>query len=110
LAVEYLTTDERAELGIYTREERLQPTLPGVEESITQTTQGTDVFADPKTIPSASELVAQIDAGTYSAPPSHGSTKSAGTGMICSSCGSANMQRAGACYVCGDCGSSSGCS
>jgi hypothetical protein len=30
--------------------------------------------------------------------------------MICSSCGSANMQRAGACYVCGDCGTSSGCS
>ncbi len=110
LAVEYLTADERAELGIYTREERLQPTLPGVEESITQTTQGTDVFADPKTVPSASELVAQIDAGTYSAPPSHGATKAAGTGMICSSCGSANMQRAGACYVCGDCGSSSGCS
>ncbi|NBY44441.1 MAG: vitamin B12-dependent ribonucleotide reductase [Acidimicrobiia bacterium] len=110
LAVEYLTADERAELGIYTREERLQPTLPGVEESITQTTQGTDVFADPKTIPSASDLVAQIDAGTYSAPPSHGATKAAGTGMICSSCGSANMQRAGACYVCGDCGSSSGCS
>ncbi|MFM8248034.1 MAG: vitamin B12-dependent ribonucleotide reductase, partial [Acidimicrobiaceae bacterium] len=27
LAVEYLTADERAELGIYTREERLQPTL-----------------------------------------------------------------------------------
>jgi len=110
LAVEYLTADERSELGIYTREERLQPTLPGVEESITQTTQGTDVFADPKTIPSASDLVAQIDAGTYSAPPGHGAKKAAGTGMICSSCGSANMQRAGACYVCGDCGSSSGCS
>ena len=110
LAVEYLTADERSELGIYTREERLQPTLPGVEESITQTTQGTDVFADPKTIPSASDLVAQIDAGTYSAPPSYGAKKAAGTGMICSSCGSANMQRAGACYVCGDCGSSSGCS
>ena len=110
LAVEYLTADERSELGIYTREERLQPTLPGVEESITQTTQGTDVFADPKTIPSASDLVAQIDAGTYSAPPSRGAKKAAGTGMICSSCGSANMQRAGACYVCGDCGSSSGCS
>ena len=110
LAVEYLTADERSELGIYTREERLQPTLPGVEESITQTTQGIDVFADPKTIPSASDLVAQIDAGTYSAPPSHGAKKAAGTGMICSSCGSANMQRAGACYVCGDCGSSSGCS
>jgi ribonucleoside-diphosphate reductase alpha chain len=30
LAVEYMTSAERAELGIFTREERLQPTLPGV--------------------------------------------------------------------------------
>ncbi len=104
LAVEYLSAAERAELGIYTREERMQPTLPGVEESVTETTQGTDVMSDPKTIPSASDLIAQIDAGSYAAPTP------AKTGAICSSCGSANMQRAGACYVCGDCGSSSGCS
>jgi len=110
LAVEYLTADERAELGVFTREERMQPTLPGVEESITVNTQGTDVFADPKTIPSANDLVAQIDSGAFSAPPSHAAKKPAATGMICSTCGSANMQRAGACYVCGDCGSSSGCS
>ncbi|GBL21369.1 vitamin B12-dependent ribonucleotide reductase [Acidimicrobiaceae bacterium] len=110
LAVEYLTADERAELGVFTREERMQPTLPGVEESITVDTRGTDVFADPKSIPSANDLVAQIDSGAFSAPPSHAANKPAATGMICSSCGSANMQRAGACYVCGDCGSSSGCS
>ena len=110
LAVEYLTADERAELGVFTREERMQPTLPGVEESITVDTRGTDVFADPKSIPSANDLVAQIDSGAFSAPPSHATNKPAATGMICSSCGSANMQRAGACYVCGDCGSSSGCS
>ncbi len=110
LAVEYLTADERAELGVFTREERMQPTLPGVEESITINTQGTDVFADPKTIPSVNDLVAQIDSGAFSAPPSHVAKKPAATGMICTACGSANMQRAGACYVCGDCGSSSGCS
>jgi ribonucleoside-diphosphate reductase alpha chain len=101
LAVEYLSADERAELGIYTREERMQPTLPGVEESVVETSQGTDVMSDPKTIPSVEDLVAQMAAETH---------KPAGTGAICSSCGSANMQRAGACYVCGDCGSSSGCS
>ena len=33
LALEYLTYDERAELGIFSIDERLQPTLPGVEES-----------------------------------------------------------------------------
>ena len=101
LAVEYLSADERAELGIYTREERMQPTLPGVEESVVETSQGSDVMSDPKTIPSVEDLVAQMAAETH---------KPAGTGAICSSCGSANMQRAGACYVCGDCGSSSGCS
>ena len=104
LAVEYLSADERAELGIYTREERMQPTLPGVEESVVETNQGVDVMSDPKTIPSVDDLVAQM------AVDAHVASKPAGTGAICSSCGSANMQRAGACYVCGDCGSSSGCS
>jgi ribonucleoside-diphosphate reductase alpha chain len=106
LAVEYLTADERAELGIYTREERLQPTLPGVEESVVETSQGGDVISDPKTIPSVSELVAQMQLEEAHAS----SVQPAQTGAICSGCGSANMQRAGACYVCGDCGSSSGCS
>ncbi len=108
LAVEYLSADERSELGIYTREERMQPTLPGVEESVTDTAQGVDVISDPKTIPSVQDLVAQMD---LSAQQSHAAASTpAKTGAICSSCGSANMQRAGACYVCGDCGSSSGCS
>ncbi|MEY3988270.1 MAG: hypothetical protein RJB50_539, partial [Actinomycetota bacterium] len=40
LAVEYMTPAERAELGIFTREERMQPTLPGVEETVTETAQG----------------------------------------------------------------------
>ena len=34
LALEYMTYDERAELGIFSIDERLQPTLPGVEESV----------------------------------------------------------------------------
>ena len=33
LALEYLTYDERAELGIFSIDERIQPTLPGVDES-----------------------------------------------------------------------------
>jgi ribonucleoside-diphosphate reductase alpha chain len=106
LAVEYMTSAERAELGIFTREERLQPTLPGVEETAVDTAQGVDMVADPKTIPSADELAASMAAGVMD----HGSSKSARTGAICSACGSSNMRRAGACHVCGDCGSTSGCS
>ena len=56
LALEYLTYDERAELGIMSVGERLQPTLPGVEETVVETTQGYDMVSDPKTIPSANEL------------------------------------------------------
>jgi len=106
LAVEYMTSAERAELGIFTRAERMQPTLPGVEETVVETAQGADVFSDPKTIPSAAELEASMAAGGFG----HGESKAAGTGAICSACGSSNMRRAGACYVCGDCGSTSGCS
>jgi len=106
LAVEYMTPAERAELGIFTREERMQPTLPGVEETAVDTAQGVDVIADPKTFPSAGELAASMAAGAMG----HGESKSARTGAICSSCGSSNMRRAGACHVCGDCGSTSGCS
>ena len=106
LAVEYMTAAERAELGIFTREERMQPTLPGVEETAVETAQGVDMIADPKTIPSAGELAASMAAEFGG----HGSSKSARTGAICSACGSSNMRRAGACHVCGDCGSTSGCS
>ena len=106
LAVEYMTPAERAELGIFTRAERMQPTLPGVEETAVETAQGADMFADPKTIPSVEQLTASMAAGVFS----HSDGKAAGTGAICSACGSSNMRRAGACHVCGDCGSTSGCS
>jgi ribonucleoside-diphosphate reductase alpha chain len=33
LAIDYLTYDERSELGIFTVGERLQPTLPGIDEA-----------------------------------------------------------------------------
>ena len=51
LAVEYLSYEERAELGILTVSERTQPTLPGVEETVTETVQGSDAYADPKSVP-----------------------------------------------------------
>ncbi|MCU1351041.1 MAG: ribonucleoside-diphosphate reductase class, partial [Acidimicrobiales bacterium] len=60
LAIDYLTFDERAELGILTVSERTQPTLPGVEETVVENRQGSDLVADPKSIPSASELAASF--------------------------------------------------
>ena len=123
LAVEYLSYDERAELGILSVGERLQPTLPGVEESVVETTQGFDVIPDPKTIPSASELATQIELGlaseapitgqipvTPAAPPTSAAPSTrASDAPICMQCG-VQMNRAGSCYACPSCGSTSGCS
>ena len=98
LAVEYLSFEERAELNILTSSERIQPTLPGVEESATETRQGSDVVPDPPTVPSPAQFAAQLalSSGGADAP-------------LCMQCGVA-MQRAGSCYVCTDCGATSGCS
>ncbi len=123
LALEYLSYDERAELGILSVGERLQPTLPGVEETVVETTQGHDLAPDPKTIPSANELATQIELGlapagppaeqiriTPSAPPPLAATPTrASDAPICMQCG-VQMARAGSCYACPSCGSTSGCS
>ena len=123
LAVEYLSYDERAELGIMSVGERLQPTLPGVEETVVETTQGFDVIPDPKTIPSASELATQIELGLASEapitgqipvtpstpPPPVAPSTRASDAPICMQCG-VQMNRAGSCYACPSCGSTSGCS
>ena len=103
LAVEYLSLEERAELNILTTSERTQPTLPGVEESATETRQGNDVPADPPTVPSASQFAAQLSLANVP------SIRPAADAPLCMQCGVA-MQRAGSCYVCTDCGATSGCS
>src|SRR5690606_25650060 len=69
LAVDYLSYEERAELGILTVGERTQPTLPGVEESVTETVQGHDVAPDPVSIPSASTLIDEPPAPVAPAAP-----------------------------------------
>jgi len=116
LALEYLTYDERQELGIFSIDERLQPTLPGVEESAVETFQGSEVAADPKSIPSVDELVTQMEMGI--APPAPVSDISAelnrpgvrqSDAPMCMQCG-VQMVRAGSCHACPSCGSTSGCS
>ncbi len=99
LAIEYMTYDERAELGIFSVDERLQPTLPGLDEQVTTTSQGSDLPPDPK-----SEVV---DTGRLDvAPPSLARPSDA---PMCMQCG-ITMMRSGSCYVCTSCGSTSGCS
>ena len=128
LAIDYLTFDERQELGILTVSERTQPTLPGVEETVVESRQGSDLPADPKSIPSASELALSLDgacppdqpslldrAGVTDlttparTPPQVLPSAAHSDAPYCMQCG-VQMQRAGSCHACPSCGSTSGCS
>ena len=116
MALEYLTYAEREELGIFSIDERLQPTLPGVEESSYVSSTGSDVAADPKSIPSVEELVTQLEMGIAPvAPVSDHSAEIARKAQkhsdapMCMQCG-VQMNRAGSCHACPSCGSTSGCS
>jgi ribonucleoside-diphosphate reductase alpha chain len=113
LAIEYLSVEERAELGIFTIDERMQPTLPGVEESIIETSTGSEIAADPKSVPSAGELAEQMQLGTV-VPTPMDNTPAAGVirhadAPMCMQCG-VQMVPAGSCHACPSCGSTSGCS
>jgi ribonucleoside-diphosphate reductase alpha chain len=111
IALDYLTLEERSELGILSTAERTQPTLPGVEEMATPSSAGLmdDGFG-------AGELRSPAPSAGGSTGPTYG--VSGGQPLAraeqrdapyCYSCGNA-MQRAGSCYVCGSCGTTSGCS
>jgi ribonucleoside-diphosphate reductase alpha chain len=108
LAIEYMTYDERAELGIFSVDERLQPTLPGVEEHVTATNQGSDLAPDPKSVDTGQLSFAPVDGVPAEAAPILGITRPSDAPM-CMQCG-VTMMRSGSCYVCTSCGSTSGCS
>jgi ribonucleoside-diphosphate reductase alpha chain len=128
LAVDYLSYEERAELGILTTGERTQPTLPGVEETVVETRQGQDVPADPPSIDSSSptlfdrdgapkepsllERAGVTDVGKPAGTPNPAIRPVAASNVdapYCMQCG-VQMQRAGSCHACPSCGSTSGCS
>jgi ribonucleoside-diphosphate reductase alpha chain len=107
LAIEYLSGEERAELNILTTTERMQPTLPGVEETVVETRQGTELPADPPSVESASTLVAQLDQTTVTR--THVTEVRHSDAPMCMQCG-VQMTRAGSCHACPSCGTTSGCS
>jgi ribonucleoside-diphosphate reductase alpha chain len=113
LAIEYLTFEEREELGILTVAERTQPTLPGVEESVIVTSQGSEIEPEPKSVPSAADLAAAMETGAI-APTVEDNTAARGIvrpvdAPMCMQCG-IHMVRAGSCHACPSCGTTSGCS
>jgi ribonucleoside-diphosphate reductase alpha chain len=120
LAVDYLPVEERAELGVLSTSERMQPTLPGVEETATPSAgvvevvdpvvatvidgSAAEVAEGPPTFPAV--VPDQVDRHATQQPLARAEPRDA---PYCYQCGNA-MQRAGSCYVCASCGTTSGCS
>jgi ribonucleoside-diphosphate reductase alpha chain len=135
MALDYLTYEERLDLGVLSTTERIQPTLPGVEESatpsqglvddgpvsagsVTTTPDTVDVAPPPAPMVSGTGVPGSAGArggpGAPVAPSNPGPAETLARAEqrdapFCYSCGNV-MQRSGSCYVCSSCGSTSGCS
>jgi ribonucleotide reductase alpha subunit len=115
LALDYLSFEERAELGIYTATERARQVETGsylpIEEELSEAESlkndpGDEVRTDEMDGPTAkpaphsahttAELLEEITGTSIDAP-------------LCLTCGT-KMRPSGSCYVCEGCGSTSGCS
>jgi ribonucleoside-diphosphate reductase alpha chain len=103
MAIEYLSPAERAELNILTTAERMQPTLPGVEDAIIETRQGSEMPSDPPSIESVTTLMSETTRTIVS------ETRINHDAPMCMQCG-VTMQRSGSCHACPSCGTTSGCS
>jgi ribonucleoside-diphosphate reductase alpha chain len=116
LALDYLPYETRAELGIFTAEERAAsvassygsaPSVPGLDDDVDpETLRGSvpveSVPADSAARPAPAEVRSSMELleakqGTAADAP------------LCLSCG-VKMRPSGSCYVCESCGSTSGCS
>ncbi|WP_419856384.1 vitamin B12-dependent ribonucleotide reductase [Candidatus Poriferisodalis sp.] len=88
LALEYLSFDERTDLGVLSVDERTDPPLPGLESATVESAIGVEPAPDP---PSH-----RTEARWYADAP------------LCMTCGD-RMVRAGSCFACRSCGATSGC-
>jgi ribonucleoside-diphosphate reductase alpha chain len=105
LAVEYVDRDRREAMGIMTVGERLQPTLPGVEEATTPSATSMDLPLEDRAPSDALKVRNEHPSSGASAAPASPTREM----VLCHVCGDM-MQRAGSCYACPSCGSTSGCS
>ena len=96
--------------------------MPGVEESVWETHNGSDIIPEAKSIPAVEDLLAQMELGIAPDAPNNDITNPAGRSRpstsrpvrqsdapMCMQCG-VQMVRAGSCHACPSCGNTSGCS
>jgi ribonucleoside-diphosphate reductase alpha chain len=127
LALDYLTFEERAGLGIYSAEERQRHLETGSYELVEETGSASELLDEVviTDAPSSAEPVVTKDPSgsdqreVPAQPATHAPKTTAelfekltGTAVdspLCMTCGT-KMRPAGSCYVCEGCGSTSGCS
>ena len=125
LALDYMSFDERAELGIYTASERARFVETGsyIEEETEEISEAESLKndagdqVDTDAVEHTFELATVAHAGDKPARASAHTTaelieKVTGTSVdapLCFTCGT-KMRPSGSCYVCEGCGSTSGCS
>ncbi|MDP3712310.1 MAG: vitamin B12-dependent ribonucleotide reductase [Mycobacteriales bacterium] len=110
LALDYLPYDDRAELGIFTAEERAATVAASYGSAPAVADEDVDVEglaqSVPVETPRAVAPVASVGSSTELMEAQQGIGADA---PLCMTCG-VKMRPAGSCYVCESCGSTSGCS
>ena len=109
LALDHLPTEKRAQLGIFSADERTA--------QVAESYGAADITVDVEGLRSGVEATPASPVGTAPAPVEVGSSTEllelrmgkAADAPLCMTCGT-KMRPAGSCYVCEGCGSTSGCS
>ncbi|MEV1144811.1 vitamin B12-dependent ribonucleotide reductase [Micromonospora sp. NPDC049799] len=124
LALDFLPYERRAELGIFTAQERAaqlraeaEAEASGADLTAMAASAPVEAPVEPKTGPIAQPAQETADVAAAKPAPSVGSSTElleavigkAADAPLCFTCGT-KMRPAGSCYVCEGCGSTSGCS
>jgi ribonucleoside-diphosphate reductase alpha chain len=108
LAIDYLSFDDRLELGLASIED-----MPDEQTSLLTDDQSADgqlVEASEQAMEAVAQESQEAPApATVAAKPSVAVKPDGSTAPLCYNCGN-QTQRAGSCYVCTSCGSTTGCS
>lgn len=114
LALDYLSFDDRLELGLANLEDmpaETQTTLVEVADSVAPTPVPEPALSAaeaPQTV-SVPAAAKETTPALTAAPTAPKASQSDSTAPLCYNCGN-QTQRAGSCYVCTSCGSTTGCS
>jgi ribonucleoside-diphosphate reductase alpha chain len=105
LALDYLPYEKRAQLGIFSAEERSVQVSESYEVDVEGLRTGVDVEQTPHTV-GATPAPVEVGSSTELLELRLGKAADA---PLCMTCGT-KMRPAGSCYLCEGCGSTSGCS